>query len=261
MSYCLWKSLLPIALLSMLTACSSNYALVKKSDVNAAEQCLLEQQTQRETIARQQQQLSEALSLLRQTVELQQQGDTALRHFMETARLGLEDKPAPECKPAPRARASSPNAVLDKKVVGAAERVLLTDLGAILQARVDTGEAVSQLDARNIEFFERNGEEWVRFEVIDPDSKAPIEVERPRVRGSRAAPEEGPRRPVVELRITMGALTQMAELALHDRQGMEFPLVVGRNVLRDLMLVDVARKNITEPQKPEPSGKAMDAAE
>lgn len=258
MSHCLWKPLLPIVVLSLLTACSSNYALVKKSEVSTAEQCLLEQRTQKETIARQQQQLSEALSLLRQTVELQQQGDTALRDFMEVARRGLEEKAVPECKPAARPRAVSSNAVLDKKVVGGSERVLLTDLGTILQARVDTGTAISQLDARNIEFFERNGEEWVRFNILAPDTEEAIEVERPRLRGARLSSEESSRRPVVEMRITIGSLTQMAELALSDRQETEFPLVIGRNVLRDLMLVDVARKNITEPQQPQPSGNGVD---
>ncbi|WP_347329978.1 ATP-dependent zinc protease family protein [Marinimicrobium locisalis] len=249
MNHCLWKSLLPIAVVSFLSACSSNYALVKKSDVSTAEQCLLAQQTQKETIARQQEQLSEALSLLQQAVELQQQGDTALRGFMEEARRGLNEGAAPECRPASVARGATANIALDKTVVGAAEPVLITDLDIIVPARVDTGAALSQLDARDIAFFERNGEEWVRFYIADPDSEETIEVERPRLRTSRASSEEGTRRPVVEMRITIGSLTQMAELVLIDRKKQDFPLVVGRNVLRDLMLVDVARKNITEPER------------
>lgn len=250
MSHALPTSL-SFALLLLVSGCSSNYALVKKSEVSAAEQCLISQKHQEATIARQQAQLAETLELLQQTIELQQQGDSALREFMQVARRGLEERTAPQCTPAPRQ--SSPTGALDKKVVGGTERVLLSDLGIILQARVDTGSATSQIDAREIEFFERNGEEWVRFEVSMPGSEERLEVERPRLRGGRASDEDGGRRPVVEMRITMGSLTQMAELTLVNRSESDYPLVVGRNILRDLMLVDVARKNITEPQPPNSS--------
>lgn len=249
-----WIILLP--LLVALAACSSNHVLVKKTDMEAANQCLLAQQERALTLEQQQQQITETLTLLQKAVELQQRDDSELRDFVNATREGREDsKKASDCSP----RLTLPvpgSGATDKKVVGAKERVLLTDLGIALQSRVDTGATTSSLDAREIEIFERNGEEWVRFKIHDPDLDQLVELERPRSRKVRIIQSNGEdpeRRPVVEMRITMGSLTQVAEFTLSDRSHMEFPLLIGRNVLRDVMLVDVARENITEPKPPKPS--------
>ncbi|MGD8176270.1 ATP-dependent zinc protease family protein [Marinimicrobium sp. ARAG 43.8] len=249
------KSVWVVAAATVLSACSSGHVLVKKSDMEAANQCLLSQQKRDESLVRQQEQMAETLSLLQKTVEMQQQGDTALRDFIQVARQGLDDEPGQlRCPPASTGQGVSGNQnVLDKKIVGATERVLLTDLGIVLQSRVDTGATTSSLDARDIEIFERNGEEWVRFKIQDPDMEELVELERPRSRKVRivqANSEETESRPVVEMRITMGSLTQMAEFTLSDRSHMEYPMLIGRNILRDLMLVDVAQDNVTEPQSP-----------
>uniref|UniRef100_UPI003139A8DB ATP-dependent zinc protease family protein n=1 Tax=Marinimicrobium sp. C2-29 TaxID=3139825 RepID=UPI003139A8DB len=156
------------------------------------------------------------------------------------------------------------SASLDKTVVGATENVMLTDLGITLESRVDTGANTSSLDARNIEIFERNGEDWVRFEIHDPDLDQLVELERPRSRKvliSQSNSEEPERRPVVEMRITMGSMTQVAEFTLTNRSHLDQPLLIGRNVLRDLMLVDVAQDNVTEPRPPESSNNGREEDE
>ncbi|UZJ43636.1 ATP-dependent zinc protease [Marinimicrobium sp. C6131] len=248
-----WIALVP--LLAALSACSSHHVMVKKADMEAANQCLLAQQQRDLTLEQQQQQIAETLDLLRQSIELQQHDDEALRDLMDKVREGREEGRSNNNCPQGLAL-PVPSDAMDKKVVGAKERVLLTDLGIVLQSRVDTGATTSSMDARDIEIFERNGEEWVRFKIHDPDLDQLVELERPRSRKVRiiqASSEDVEKRPVVEMRITMGSLTQTAEFTLSDRSHMEFPLLIGRNVLRDVMLVDVARDNITEPKPPKPS--------
>jgi outer membrane biosynthesis protein TonB len=70
---------------------------------------------------------------------------------------------------------------------------------------------------------------------------------------------------VVEMRITLGKITQNAEFTLADRSNLEQPMLIGRNVLRDVMLVDVSRSEIVPPVRPEkapePSPKAQPKAE
>ncbi len=248
-----WIAALP--LLAALSACSTNHVLVKKTDMEAANQCLLAQQQRDLTLEEQRQALTDTLALLQKSIELQQRDNSELRDFVAAAREEREgDSTDRNCSQA--LALPVPGDAMDKKVVGAKARVLLTDLGIKLQSRVDTGATTSSLDAREIEIFERNGDEWVRFKIHDPDLDQLVELERPRSRKVRIIQSNGEdpeRRPVVEMRITMGSLTQMAEFTLSDRSHMEFPLLIGRNVLRDVMLVDVARDNITEPKPPKPS--------
>ncbi|MFW5936983.1 MAG: RimK/LysX family protein, partial [Desulfosalsimonas sp.] len=67
----------------------------------------------------------------------------------------------------------------DKLLVGRIEKVRLTPPGRTFHARIDTGATTSSLDARDIETFERDGDDWVRFKIKDPESEDLYEVEKP----------------------------------------------------------------------------------
>ena len=239
-----------ISFFIILAACSApRHVLVKKEHFEAADQCLLTQQTAL-IASRDQEHIAETLSLLRESLELQRRGDIAVREFLrdastdESAELScpsLEDQQ----------RFQAPH--LGKKIVGSREKVLLTDLGIAHEARIDTGATTSSLDARDVEVFERDGEQWVRFKIMNPDDDEPLELERKRVRITQANTEDPERRPVIEMRITIGEITQVAEFTLSNRSHLEFPVLIGRNVLRDLMLVDVGQHHLADPQPPKSS--------
>ena len=50
------------------------------------------------------------------------------------------------------------------------------------------------------------------------------------------------RRPIVNMSLTIGEVTHMVEVNLVERGEFEFPLLVGRNFLKDAAVVDVSRK-------------------
>lgn len=236
------RRLLISALSLLLGACNSSYFSVKKSELTALEQCQQTQQAQQVLLAQQQARLDETLSLLQEGLELQKrQAETPPPPIEQGAPATVVRCPQP-----PKTRTPTlvnPEAViLDKQIVGERERVLLNAVDVVLRARINTGLATSQLDARDIQLFERNGEEWVRFSVVDPATDTLHELERKRLRYSTTSRDE--RRPIVELRLTIGKITQNAELVLVDRSGQPYPLLIGRNILRDVMLVDVSRSDI-----------------
>lgn len=138
----------------------------------------------------------------------------------------------------------------DKQVVGAVENVLITPPGEILSARIDTGAVTSSLDATDIEWFERNGHDWVRFKIINPKTNKEFTLERRIVRNVKiiqAVVDEVERRSVVELEVTIGKTTQKAEFTLSDRRHMEYPVLIGRNILMDIMVVDVSKSHLAPP--------------
>lgn len=134
-----------------------------------------------------------------------------------------------------------------KLVVGRRENVWVEDLQLALPARVDTGAETASLDARNIVPFERDGKAWVRFDIRDPESEKMLSLERRMVREAlvvQASSDEPERRPVIELGIQLGSVRQLAEFTLSDRSHLDYQMLVGRNILRDVMLVDVSAVNL-----------------
>jgi hypothetical protein len=133
----------------------------------------------------------------------------------------------------------------DKQLVGSIERVHLSPPGITLLARIDTGAESSSLDARDITEFKRDGNTWVRFRIITGEDEQSVEIERRVVRHVRILQSSATeRRPVVRLRIAVGAHAQLAEFTLSDREHLSYPVLIGRNVLTDVMVVDVSRTHI-----------------
>lgn len=238
-----------------LTACSStSHLFVKKSELAALDQCLAAQKSQQDLFTQQQGKLEETISLLNANLEEQRR----LAALPPPPPPPIERPRAVVCPKLPTRPAQATNvndtAFQDKQVVGEKEQIFLNDLGVSIMARIDTGATTASLDARDIQTFERNGEEWVRFTVYNPETRDPIDVERKRVRRVNILQPGGTepeRRPVVEMRITIGKITQNAEFTLADRSNLELPMLVGRNILRDVMLVDVSRSEIAPPVRPE----------
>lgn len=254
---------LGLVLCSMLVGCSSTtHLLVKKEDFAMAERCLIAEQSYQPILAAQQANLQYSLAVLRDSLMLHQRN---ARVRAANKRADSDDPSELQLEMECLADSMNPQLLsdqqLDKQVVGEKEEVLFTDLDLVMRARIDTGATTSSLDAQDIQLFERDGEEWVRFYVTDPDTEEPIQLERKRVRRvliTQANVETPERRPVIEMQVTIGRITQEAEFTLADRSHLEFGVLIGRNVLRDVMMVDVSKVNFAPLVPPtRPSHKAL----
>jgi hypothetical protein len=134
-----------------------------------------------------------------------------------------------------------------KLIVGRREQVWLEDFQLALPARVDTGAETASLDGRNIELFERNGKRWVRLDILHPQSGEPVRLEKRLkrivsiVQSNSTEPE---RRPVIKLGIEIGSIKQSAEFTLSNRSHLDYQMLIGRNILKDVMIVDVSKTNV-----------------
>lgn len=130
--------------------------------------------------------------------------------------------------------------------VGWREWIALPEWGVpALKAKIDTGARTSAIHAFDLEEFERDGAEWVRFtihpwQVTDDD---PTTVEAPRLDHRTITSSSGTRseRPVVSTDILLGERVVQAELTLTRRDEMGFRMLIGRQALRQGFLVDPAR--------------------
>ncbi|WP_432696692.1 ATP-dependent zinc protease family protein [Marinobacterium sp. YM272] len=235
--------LLPLTFL--LTACAQDqYLFLDRADLAPLQKQMAEQQL---AITALRQQTQEQFDLLETRQQLRQ---SDLNAQLQEQRALIKKRPAPVVEPRNRLNTQAPagGRYQGKLVVGELEPVYLAIPGVIYEARIDSGAETSSLHATNIERFERDGERWVRFDIEDPNHEKPITLERQLSRNVRiiqASADESERRAVVELPFMIGDHRQSAEFTLTDRDQLTYSLLIGRNVLRDVMLVDVGRENVT----------------
>ncbi|WOX05015.1 ATP-dependent zinc protease family protein [Microbulbifer pacificus] len=132
----------------------------------------------------------------------------------------------------------------DKLVLGSEEIFTVEPGGVRLMALVDTGAATCSLSVLELTRFERDGSDWVRFKLEDDDEGLSEKIELPIKRHVRVARPgfDRQRRPIVDMSLTVGEVTHIVEVNLVERGEFEFPLLVGRNFLKDAAVVDVSRK-------------------
>ncbi len=157
---------------------------------------------------------------------------------------------------APQCESDGPTIIVagddNKMLLGEVEHVWIDPPGMHVVARMDTGASSSSLDASNITPFERDGDDWVRFDITDDETS--VTVERPVVKFVRVfqqADREGSRRPVVELRLRIGDVQDTFEFTLADRSHLEHGMILGRNFLTDMALVDVSQQFVQPAFTPE----------
>ncbi|MCG6212223.1 ATP-dependent zinc protease [Vibrio furnissii] len=139
-------------------------------------------------------------------------------------------------------------------VLGEIEKVTIDTLKKNFDARIDTGAATSSLNAVDVEEFERNGKNWVRFHLSDEtgakDDSGWIEAPILRyVRIRQSTSDQSERRAVVELWVKLGDIHEKTQFTLADRSQMSHPILLGREFIRDIAVVDVSRKYIQTETK------------
>jgi len=140
--------------------------------------------------------------------------------------------------------------------VGWREWVAFPELGVeALQAKVDTGARTSALHALELEPFDRAGKTWVRFGVAarGHSESAPVATEAPLLEWREVRSSNGfvQRRPVIETELVLGDGAWPVELTLTDRSMMGFQLLLGRQAIRNKVLVDAGRSFLLGREPPD----------
>lgn len=139
------------------------------------------------------------------------------------------------------------------KTFGWIEEAIIEPEAITVKAKLDTGAKTSSMDAKDLETFKKDGEDWVRFMVELKDantgevSNSPVErrvVRRIKVRG--AGGQES--RPVVMMKICIGNEIYDEQFSLKNRGKMNYPVLIGRRTLEHLGAVDVSQTFTTKPK-------------
>ncbi|MCG9696563.1 ATP-dependent zinc protease [Shewanella sp. Isolate11] len=231
------KQIIVIAVATALTGCAAANKTEQPTPVDT--------QTLNASLAQQQ---GEIVQLIKDNQAEQSKAITALTKQVDdlqtTVNSGQQKQKTviavpTECEPSP---------IGGKFILGAVENVFVDELKASFETRIDTGAESSSLDAHNIILFERDGKQWVRFDVLTNGADKPAQtfeskVER-FVRIKQEADENSDRRPVIHAHLQIGKYKAETDLNLTDRSHLDYQMLLGRKFMQDIAVVDVAQSFI-----------------
>lgn len=131
----------------------------------------------------------------------------------------------------------------NKMVIGNLENCNLPDLGIFdLQVRIDTGAKTSSLHVDNLSRYKKAGKPWVRFIIHSSihnvedivECTSPLHDVR-RIKSSNGSSEE---RYVIKTTVHLGNKSWPIEITLTDRSDMSYLMLLGREAMKDKVLVD-----------------------
>ncbi|WP_275289057.1 ATP-dependent zinc protease family protein [Halomonas elongata] len=135
----------------------------------------------------------------------------------------------------------------DPVVFGWVEKATIEEpWGPEVKVKLDSGALTSSMQAEDIEKFERDGEEWVRF-VVEVEDESTEEIvsktfERPIFRKLILTGAGGQdRRPAVLMTLCIGDTRYEEQFSLEDRDDLTYPVLLGRRTIQELGLLDVTR--------------------
>ena len=135
------------------------------------------------------------------------------------------------------------------QVCGWREWIELPTLGLPrIKAKLDTGARTSALHAVRLETFHQGQKEWTRF-VVHPKqrkttSSVTVEAEVLEWRSITSSNGQKQRRPVIAASIKFFGDTWPIELTLTNRTDLGFRMLLGREALRNRLVVDSSRSFI-----------------
>lgn len=119
------------------------------------------------------------------------------------------------------------------------EKVRIYPPGMEFRAKLDSGAKTSSINAVDIEEFERDDDEWVRFTIENHEEEKET-IERKIARHVRIKEHDGStqRRAVVKLGICLGSLYKEVEVNLVDRSHFTTGMLIGRSFMEGDVLID-----------------------
>ncbi|MGB3125896.1 MAG: ATP-dependent zinc protease [Pseudomonas sp.] len=135
-----------------------------------------------------------------------------------------------------------PAMAAEPTLYGRYEYIQLPEIGQTFKAKMDTGALTASLSARDIETFQRDGDDWVRFRIGGKDASDKVyehKVSRISKIKSRADEDDDKdeatvaKRPVIDLEMCLGDVKRTVEVNLTDRSSFNYPLLIGAKALRE----------------------------
>ena len=135
-----------------------------------------------------------------------------------------------------------------KRTIGRIEKVDFPELHLNgIEAKIDTGAYTSSIHCESVKSTVKDGVEYVTFTLLDAHHPLfhkkkytlPLHAEKI-IKNSFGQAES---RYVIQTKITLFEEIYDIELSLADRSAMDYPVLLGRKLLKNRFIVDIAQIN------------------
>jgi len=153
-------------------------------------------------------------------------------------------------------RPQAPSLTEGKLLLGERELVYLDEFEHVFTAHIDLAADSSMLKADNISVFERDGSQWVRFDLSlhgddksknngKPKNKAlktfETKVQRMVRIKSRSNGQKAMRYPVIRVHLSIGKYQGVTDIYLGGKNKRKHTLVLGRKFIKDIAVIDISQ--------------------
>ncbi len=122
-----------------------------------------------------------------------------------------------------------------------------------VQVKIDSGAYGSSLHCHEIEIVKVEGQEMLRFKLLDPNHPEykdkfnyATDFSDKLVKNSGGVPEH---RYTIFSDLIIFKSTYRIEFSLTDRANMRYPILLGRKFLKKRFIIDVSKKNLSKKGK------------
>jgi hypothetical protein len=139
-------------------------------------------------------------------------------------------------------------------IIGAVDKVDLPEFKLLdIGCRVDTGAALCAIHCHHVQLITKNGVDSISFKLLDPThdeyqqrTYTTTHFIEKRVKSSFGNVQY--RYAITTPIVIFGQLIE-TEITLADRESMQYPLLIGRNLLRNGFLVNIRKRNLSWKKK------------
>ncbi|MEX0966665.1 MAG: RimK/LysX family protein [Bacteroidia bacterium] len=141
--------------------------------------------------------------------------------------------------------------ITDKQVIGRKEKVDFPSLNLMgVDAKIDTGAYTSALHCHDVRVFKQKRKTFVSFKLLDPSHPAynnnQYSLPLYKVKQVKSSFGHSEKRYIIKTTIRLFDELLDLELSLADRSKMEYPVLLGRKLLKQRYIVDTDRINLSQ---------------
>lgn len=129
-------------------------------------------------------------------------------------------------------------------IIGAVEPIYFLPVKSAFMARIDTGAENSSIDVAHKRIFERDGNKWVAFDMINRETGEKHHFEKEIEKHTTIKRiNDSEKRVVVLMDVKFGDKVISERFSLADRTKFEYQILIGRNILNGRAIVDTSVSN------------------